>query len=96
MIGSNRVGEICFYLTWGNIVYTWGFVITKLPKFLVGLYNSNVISAIVFHIIGLALVAIAPLGVKIIPPEEVKMPPMLIIPEEKENGSEDNKSETQN
>ena len=79
---------------WGNIVYTWGFVITKLPKFLVGLYNSNVISAIAFHIIGVLVVAMAPLGVKIIPPEEAEMPPMLIIPEEKETGREDNKSET--
>ena len=27
-------------------------------------------------------------------PEEAEMPPMLIIPEEKETGREDNKSET--
>lgn len=95
------INIICALVIPGG-VYTWGFVMTKFFKLLAAvcisglpeiIYKSNVLSAILFHIIGVLCVVIAPIGVKIVLLEEPKMPPMLEIPDENAKNEENTESE---
>ncbi len=56
------------YFTRGELsqyVYTGIFALTKLFKYLPPYINSNFMSAAVFHIVGIILVFVAPMGIRI-------------------------------
>lgn len=68
------VCAICSLVVPG-VPYTWMLVITKLPKFILG-FSSNLLSALMFHAVGILTVILAPAGVRIMVDND-PMPPKM-------------------